>query len=81
MIRTGSAPAPAPQVDPIERIVLGWPSQIVGGEVHYYDAVAGLYRTLEESVVQLAARRRAQGILGSQRDADAVTAYERSRGL
>lgn len=96
MIRTGSintapevlygtggekyAEAVAP-TDPIEREVLGWASQIIGGVPHYYDAAADLWRPLAESVEQLRRRRVAQGILGSPRDTAALNAYERSRGL
>lgn len=83
MIRIGSTESPeavAP-TDPIEREVLGWPSQILAGEAHYYDYVADLWRPLAESIDQLRRRRGAQQILGSHRDTAALNDYERSRGL
>lgn len=82
MIVTGSlAPEAVAPTDPIEREVLGWASQILGGVPHYYDAVADLWRPLAESVEQLRRRRVAQGILGSPRDTAALNDYERRRGL
>lgn len=64
-----------------EQTVLGWTSQILGGEAQYYDAAAGLWFPLEQAVNQLVARRTARGVLGSERDTAALNDYERRLGL